>query len=142
MKSLVVTFVLSLLLVVFLSHPAAAIVQYQKQFVKLYVGDNADPESELAKLVKNKKLRCLTCHQGKKKKNCNPYGEHFRDLLDRKKDKKDEAKIIAALKKVEQMPSVPDDKESPTYAELMAAGELPGGSLEELQVEPPSEKEE
>ena len=119
---------------------AYAFTSYQKEFVKVYIDPEFPHDTELAKLVNNRKLRCLVCHQGKKKKNCNPYGEHFRELLDQKKDRKNSKKIIAALKKVEQMPSNPDDENSPTYGKLIAAGKLPGGTLEELQKEPDEEE--
>ena len=119
---------------------ALAVVQYHKEFVKVYVDPDATVETELSKLVKDRKIRCLICHQGKKKKNCNKYGEHFRELLDRKKDAKNSEKIVAALRKVEQRRIDPDDKERRTYGELLAAGKLPGGKLEDLQKEPADQK--
>ena len=127
-----------MLVTVGFARPASAIMQFHKEFIKLYVGDDANPESDLAKLIKDKKKKCLVCHQGKKKKNRNPYGEELSKLLDKKKDKKDIEKIVAALKKVEAMPSNPDDSSSKTYGEILAAGELPGGSMEDLQKEPES----
>ena len=57
------------------------------------------------------------------------------------KDAKDEEKIAAALEKVGKMPSDPENKESPTYAELIADGKLPGGTLEEVKKEPKGEEE-
>jgi hypothetical protein len=142
MRKLCLTLVVFLLATCGLARPAAAILQYQKEFVKLYVGEDADPESDLVKIKRDKKKRCLVCHQGKKKKICNTYGELFRPLLDRKKDKKNVEKIVAALKKVEQMRSDPKDENSPTYAEILAEGKLPGGTLEELMKEPPSKESE
>ncbi len=115
---------------------ALAIVQYHKEFVKTYIDPDATVETDLSKLMKDRKNRCLVCHQGKKKKNCNKYGEHFRPLLDRKKDKKDQEKIVAALKKVAKLRIDPENKESRTFGELLADGKLPGGTLEELKKEP------
>lgn len=123
-----------------LARPAMAILPFFKEFTKLY--DNEDPDSQLGMLLKNKKQRCLVCHQGKKKKNHNPYGIHFVELLDKKKDKKDVDKIIASLKKVAELPSDPEDDKSPTYGELIEAGKLPGGPLEELLKEPSKKEEE
>jgi hypothetical protein len=60
--------------------------------------------------------------------------------LDRKKDIRDAAKIKAALEKVAKMHSDPEDDKSPTYGEMIAASELPGGSLEEVQKEPEEKK--
>lgn len=125
-----------------LSKPAAAITQFHKEFVKLYVGEASD--TELAKLVNDKefsKQKCLVCHQGKKKKNRNAYGMAIGKFLDKKKDKKDVEKIIATLKKVSEMPSNPEDENSPTFGELIAAGKLPGGSLDDLMKEPEKEPE-
>jgi len=127
-----------------LTRPASAIKQFQNEFEKLYVGEGSD--SELSKLFKEKelkKLRCLTCHQGKKKKkNRNAYGTQLSKLLDKKKDKKDKEKIIEALKKVAEMPSNPEDKNSPTFGALIAEGKLPGGKLEDLMKEPESSEED
>ena len=120
-----------------LTRPAAAIKPFQVEFEKLYVGEGSD--SELAKLFKDddmKKYRCLACHQGKKKKNRNAYGAQLSELLDKKKDKKDKEKIVAALKKVAEMRSNPEDDSSPTFGELIAEGKLPGGSIEDAQKEP------
>jgi len=126
-----------------LTRPAAAIKPFQVEFEKLYVGDGS--ESELDTLFKDKELkkfRCLTCHQGKKKKkNRNAYGMQLSELLDKKKDKKDKEKIVEALKKVAEMRSNPEDDSSPTFGELIAEGKLPGGSLEDLQKEPEGSEE-
>ena len=112
--------------------PAHAILQFQKEFVNLYIGD--DKDTDYAKLVKQ--AGCFVCHQGKSRKNHNPYGEHLDDLLDRKTDMKNPEKIIESLKKVEVMHSVAGDDKSPTYGELIKKGELPGGLLEDLKKEP------
>ena len=61
---------------------------------------------------------------------------HFLPLLDRKKDAKNPEKIIEALEKVAAMHSVEGDDTSPTYGELIKAGKLPGGPLEECKKEP------
>ncbi len=116
-----------------LTRPAMAIKQFSDQFKELYIKNHSD--KEFAEYV-TKKVKCFICHQGKKKKNHNPYGEHLADLLDKKKDKKDKEKIIAALKKVAEMHSDPNDEKSPTYAEIILAGKLPGGTLEEVKKEP------
>ena len=132
-----------------LTRPAAAIKPFQVEFEKLYAGDGSD--TELANLFKKqdskdeekklKKFRCLTCHQGKKKKNRNAFGMQLSELLDKKKDKKDKEKIVEALKKVAEMRSNPEDDSSPTFGELLAEGKLPGGTLEDLQKEPEGSEE-
>ena len=122
----------SLLLISSLAQSALAVLQFQKEFVNLYVGE--DKESDWATEVKAAK--CFVCHQGKKKKNHNPYGQHFEPLLDKKKDAKNPEKIIEALKKVADMHSVEGDDKSPTFGELIKSGKLPGGPLEESKKEP------
>ena len=112
--------------------PAHAILQFQKEWVNLYIGD--DKDSDFAKEVK--KAGCFVCHQGKLRKHHNPYGIHLVELLDKKADMKNPEKIVEAIKKVEAMHSVADDDTSPTYGELIKQGTLPGGSLEEAKKEP------
>ena len=121
------------------AYEAQAIVQFKKEFEKLYIDEDTD--KEFAKLIKSNKTGCYACHQGKKRKNQNSYGKELEDLLDKKKDRKDKEKIIAALKKVEKIHTDPKDKESPTYGELIKANKLPGGPLEEVQKEPEEEGE-
>ncbi|QEG35165.1 hypothetical protein [Bythopirellula goksoeyrii] len=115
-----------------LAQPALAVLQFQKEFVKLYVGD--DKESDWALEVKAAK--CYICHQGKSRKQHNPYGVHLLPLLDRKKDAKNPEKIVEALESVAALHSVEGDDSSPTYGELIKAGKLPGGTLEECKTEP------
>lgn len=121
------------------AQPVQAVAGFQKVFLKHYIEDH--PDEEYVKFVKTK-AKCWVCHQGKKRKNHNPYGEHLEELLDKKKDAKDEEKIVKALETVGKLPSDPENKESPTYAELIAAGKLPGGTLEEVKKEPEGAEEE
>src|SRR3990172_7639324 len=116
-----------------LAQPAWALLQFNKQFLELYIKDH--PGKEFAQYV-TKEVKCWVCHQGKKRVNHNPYGEHLVELLDKKEDIRNPEKIIAALKKVGDMPSDPDDPNSKTYAELIAEGKLPGGDLDSCKKEP------
>lgn len=114
-----------------LATPGMAIKQFQIQFLEKYAeGDNEEFNE------KAKDAKCYVCHQGKKKKNRNPYGEALHEFLDKKKDKKDVEKIVASLEKVAEMHSVEGDESSPTFGELIAEGKLPGGTLEEAKEEP------
>lgn len=115
--------------------PAGAFLQFNRQFLDLYIKDHKN--EDYIKFVKLK-AKCWVCHQGRLKKNHNPYGIHLVELLG-EEDKTDTKKIVAALKKVGAMHSDPKDKESPTYEELIAAGKLPGGKLEDLKKEPKQE---
>ena len=120
------------------SSPALAIKQFQDEWFELYLADNEN--KEFAEMARSK-AKCYICHQGKKKSNHNPYGIHLVELLDKKKDKKDVEKIVKALKEVGELHSDPKDDSSPTYAELIAQGKLPGGSLEEAKEEPKKTEE-
>ena len=108
---------------------AQAIPPFYKQFAEMYGGeDSALPELD-------RKQACFVCHQGKKKKNRNAYGEALSEHLT-KKDKADVEKIIAALETVATQSSNPEEEGAPTFGELITAGELPGGSLEQSMLEP------
>lgn len=114
-----------------LTAPCSAIPQFQKQFIALY----ADGTDEAYTTLIKKEAKCWVCHQGKSKKNRNVYGEAAGELLT-KKDKKETEKIIAALQEIAEKSSDPDNSEAPTFGELIAAGKLPGGELEDLKAEP------
>ncbi|MDZ4659152.1 MAG: hypothetical protein SH868_16390 [Bythopirellula sp.] len=131
MPKYALTIVMALLISLSLTRPAQAILQFQKEFITLYTPDKT---TDYAKVVKQ--AGCFVCHQGKLRKNHNPYGVHLVELLDKKTDMKNPAKIVEALKKVAEMHSVAGDDKSPTFGELIAAGELPGGSLEDAKKEP------
>jgi hypothetical protein len=116
---------------------AHATPPFQAEFIKLYVKDHSN--EEFAKMVKTK-AKCHTCHQGKKVgPHHNAYGKQLAELLDAKTDKKDVEKIKGALEKVAKMHSDPKDDKSPTFGELIAKGELPGGDLEKSKEEPKEE---
>ena len=116
---------------------ALGVLQFQKVFMDEYIVKHKD--KEFSEYVQ-KKVKCFICHQGKNRKNHNPYGDHLVELLDRKKDTRDVPKIKAALAEVAKMHSDPRDEKSPTYGEMIAAGKLPGGELEEVMKEPKDEK--
>lgn len=111
---------------------ARAHSQFQKGFYDFYTkGPGVD--SDFRKLAR--KAKCLICHQGKEDRtNYNRYGLAMLDYLT-EEDKKDKAKIKAALKTVADLPS--DGPDSPTFGELIAEGVLPGGTLEDCKKEPP-----
>ncbi len=117
---------------------ALAIQQFQNAFMDKYIKDHKD--KKFSEYVQTK-VKCFVCHQGKLKKNHNPYGDELVKLLDRKKDSRDVKKINDALDKVAKMHSDPKDDKSPTYGELIAKSELPGGKLEDVKKEPKKEDE-
>lgn len=110
--------------------------EHQREFYALYT-KGSDADKDFRKLAR--KAKCNICHQGKKERtNYNRYGDALTAHLT-EEDRKDKPKIIAALESVAKQPSDPDDPESPTFGELIAAGELPGGSLEDSKREPEDE---
>ena len=119
---------LAALVVLLVSHVerAAAFPEYFKAWQSEYL-DKAD--ATFAEHVK-KDVKCLVCHQGtKSKENRNSYGAELAKILT-KKDKKDTDKIMAAFKTVGELK--PEGGKE-TYAELIAAGKLPGGELDALK---------
>lgn len=110
--------------------PAAAFPQFQKQFVNAYAADSG---SDYATAVKDAK--CFVCHQGKSKKNRNPYGEALSAYIG-KPDRKDVDKIVAALETVAAASSDPATEGAPTFGEIIASGALPGGPLDVVKAEP------
>jgi hypothetical protein len=130
----------SLLLVLGAAAPADADPRFYIEFKKMYLDKH--PDKKYVAEVNKGTNRCLVCHQGKKRKNHNVYGQPLVELLDRKKDLKDTEKIQAAIKKVTAMHVDPKDKKSETYEDRIKASKWPGGELEELKKEPPEEEKE
>ncbi len=112
---------------------AHAIAPFNKEFKAKYVKKDPTTSEETALAAAVKKTKCNVCHVGKKKKDRNAYGKALSELLDRKKDKKDKAKIQEALAKVAAMKSNPDDPSSLTFGELLDQGKLPCDEEETAQ---------
>jgi len=126
MRTLAYFLLLSFCLVIFGAPSALAIPPFQKVFVKQYT----DKEKEPNFAAKVKEAKCFVCHDPKfpkKKKKRNRYGKELSKLLDKKKDKKNTAKVIEAMKTVAALHIDPKDDSSPTYGELIQEGKLPGG---------------
>ncbi len=106
---------------------------FHDKWVEMYVDetDTSEQAKEYSKLAHGKD-RCLVCHKGKTKKECNAYGEHFVGLIG-KQDQKDFDKINQALKDVGAKKSKPDESDSKTFAELIKQFEMPGGKFEDLK---------
>lgn len=119
------------------SSPALAWKQFGTHWKEVYLEDHED--KEYAEMV-SKKAKCHLCHQGRKKKHNNPYGKEFEGLIG-KEDRKDDEKIVKAIKEVGKRRSDPDDHKSPLYDELIAQGKLPGCSLEDAKKEPKKPKD-
>lgn len=122
--------ILAALAVALVAGPAEAFPQFQKQFKITYLDAEGSTLPEVSK-----KEACFICHQGKKKKNRNAYGEALHAYLG-KKDRKDTEKIIAALETVAGEPSDAETEGAPTFGDLIAEGKLPGGPIEQAKLEP------
>jgi hypothetical protein len=124
---------------------AMAIPPFKNEFEAVYVKENpATPqETALAEAAMATTGKCWVCHvnmsnrgeKGLGKKIRNNYGKALSQLLkkedfgsERRAEEPDKVKaeIQEAMKKVEAMKSDPDNADSPTFGELMAAGKLPG----------------
>jgi cytochrome c2 len=131
--------VAALFLTLSAARPAAAVVQFYNVYAKQYL--DTHPDKEYVAAVKKPAVRCFVCHQGKNRKNHNPFGDHLVEMLDRKKDLRDVDKISASIKKALEMHVDPKDEKSETYMDRLKAGKWPGGELEDLKKEPPKEEQ-
>ncbi len=104
---------------------AAAEKAFFDQFVATYVKADSNEPKDKAFAEAVEKTKCNVCHEGKSKKNRNEYGKALDELLDRKTDKENKEKIIAALKTVEAKHVDPKDENSPTFGDRIKAGKLP-----------------
>jgi cytochrome c2 len=104
---------------------AHAVAPFKKEFDAKYVKTAPATPEETALAAAVTKVKCNVCHVGKKKTDRNAYGNALSELLDRKKDYKNKAKINEALDKVAAMKSNPDDPNSPTFGDLINQGKLP-----------------
>lgn len=133
---------LALLTIALAASPACAHPEYQRAFLNRYTkGSGVD--KDFRKLAR--KAKCNLCHQGKEDRaNYNRYGEAFISRLSEaerltEEHKKDKERVAAAIELAAALTLDPDDESTPTFGELIAAGELPGGPLEEVQKEPTQE---
>jgi cytochrome c2 len=135
MRSVCLIMLPALLFVAGIASPAAADPKFYTEFKKLYLDKH--PDKKFVAEVHKGTNRCLVCHQGKKsRKNHNAFGKPLVELLDRKTDLKDVAKITAAIEKVAAMKVDPDNEKSETYLDRIKASKWPGGEFEYLQKEP------
>ena len=132
-------FVLALPLLITLVSPAGAVPKFYEVFKKEYL--DSHPDKKFAEAVEKTDVKCLVCHQGKKKKNRNSFGQELAKLLDRKKDLKNDAKISASIKKVLAMHVDPKNEKSETYMDRLKASKWPGGELADLKKEAKDSKE-
>lgn len=131
MHSIKLSLLTALVLALAASQPAAAHQEHQREFQNIYA-KKPDVDKDFKNLVRSAK--CNVCHQGKEdRKNYNRYGKALTAHLV-EADRKNKKKIAEALATVAAEYS--DGDGSPTFGELIAKGELPGGPLDESKKEP------
>ena len=135
-----------LLDIAFQAQSTFAIPAFSDVFKKEFL--DTHPDKKFAETVNGKDengkvIKCLVCHQGFKiKKARNAYGDQLDAILDRKTDAKDIEKIVAAIKKVNEMHVDPKDDKSETYGDRIKASKWPAGDLEALKKEPEKSTDE
>ncbi len=123
-----VLFLATLGLIGFTAAPAVAVKEFRDAFQAKYVKPDSAAASDVALAAAFDQASCYVCHAaGKNKKIRNDYGKQLAKLLS-KKDKKDKAKIEAALDSVAKLKSKPSDPASPTFGEKIAGGKLPASN--------------
>lgn len=106
------------------ARPAYAIKEFFDEFKAVYVKPDSAEAADKALAAEVETAKCVVCHAPSSKKERNSYGNALAELLDKKEDKKDTAKIRKALEQVAGMPS----PSGPTYGELLKQGKLPGAA--------------
>ena len=114
---------------------AGAVSFFKKGFEARYVKKEPSTDAEKSIASAFKTTKCYVCHvKGQKKKVRNVYGDALSKLLDKDNFKasrreaepdKAMAEVQAALEKVEAMKVDPKMDASPTFGDLLKAGELP-----------------
>jgi hypothetical protein len=111
-----------------------ATMQFQQVFTEQYLADH--PDRQFVEFVRCE-AKCYTCHQGcEDRKNHNAYGAALAKLLDALADRENVAKVLAALREVENLPADPSEPDGPKFGDRISAGKLPAGELDVLKREP------
>jgi hypothetical protein len=112
-------------LIGFTASPAAAVKEFKDAFKAKYVKADSTAANDVALAAAFEEASCTVCHApGDNRKIRNDYGKELAKLL-HKEEKKDTAKIKAAMDQVAKLKSKPMDPKSPTFGEKIAGGKLP-----------------
>ena len=105
-----------------------AVKEFKDAFQAKYVKPDSTAASDVALAQAFRQASCTVCHAGgDNKKIRNDYGKQLAKRLS-KEDKKDKAKIQAALDAIAKLKSKPSDPKSPTFGEKIANGKLPAAN--------------
>jgi hypothetical protein len=108
--------------------PAMAVKEFKDAFKAKYIKPDSSAANDVALAAAFDQASCMVCHaDGDNKKIRNDYGKEVAKLVS-KKDKKDKAKIQAALDAVAKLKSKASDPSSPTFGENIASGKLPASN--------------
>ena len=111
------------------TRPAVAVKPFLEQFKALYVKPKTTDHAMQIFNAAVAEKDCSLCHLPKPKKGFNTYGAQLKKLLNAKRDAQNAQRIRAAMKKVAQMKSNPDDPKSPTFGARIRQGKLPVGEI-------------
>ena len=112
----------------FTASPAVAVKEFKDAFKAKYVKPDSTAANDVALAKAFDQASCTVCHAGgDNKKIRNDYGKQLAKLVS-KKDKKNTAKIRAAMDTVAKLKSKPSDPKSPTFGEKIASGKLPAAN--------------
>ena len=89
--------------------PASADKAFRDQFKAKYIKPDSTDPKDVALREAFQDAGCNVCHVGDNRENRNAYGKALAQFLSRKTDKKNRAKIQAALDKVAAMKSKPSE---------------------------------
>lgn len=110
------------------SRSAKAIPPFMDGFYDVYLKPDSQDAKDKAYVSLVQGAKCNLCHQGKSRKDRNPYGAALAQLLNRKTDKDNKEKIHKALLTVAAKKVDPTKADSPTFGDLISQGKLPGGN--------------
>ena len=121
-------FLAALGMIGFTASPAVAVKEFKDAFQAKYVKPESTQANDVALATAFRQASCAVCHAGgANKKIRNDYGKQLAKLVS-KQDKKNRAKIQAALDAVAKLKSNPSDAGSPTFGEKIANGKLPAAN--------------
>ncbi|MGA2256613.1 MAG: hypothetical protein ABSG53_18345, partial [Thermoguttaceae bacterium] len=125
-----VLFLAVLGLIGFSASSAMAVKEFKDAFQAKYVKPDSNEAGDVALTQSFERASCAVCHAGGNNKRIrNDYGKQLAKLL-KKEERRDKAKIEAALDAVAKLKSNPADPTSPTFGEKIASGKLPATAFE------------
>ena len=122
-------------LIGFSASTAKAVKEFKDAFQAKYIKTDSPKPNDIALAHAFDQAGCAVCHAGGNNKRIrNDYGKQLAKLVS-KEDKRDKAKIEAALDAVAKLKSKPADPTSPTFGEKIASGKLPAMGANALQAD-------